>query len=63
MRHTAATVMEETSGLDDAQALLDHSSANTTRRYAHGRLEKLKALARNRRNPFEDSTEKSESTE
>ena len=52
MRHTAATVMEEKEGLDEAQALLDHSSANTTKRYAHGRLEKMKELARNRQNPF-----------
>ena len=54
IRHTAATAMEEESGLDDAQALLDHSSAQTTKRYAHARLQKLKALARNRRNPFEE---------
>ena len=53
IRHTAATAMELEEGLDEAQALLDHSSANTTKRYAHGRLEKLKELARNRSNPFE----------
>jgi len=62
IRHTAATAMEEESGLDDAQALLDHSSAQTTKRYAHARLQKLKALARNRRNPFEGG-ESDETTE
>jgi site-specific recombinase XerD len=44
--------MELAEGLDASQALLDHNSANTTKRYAHGRLEKLKELARNRKNPF-----------
>jgi integrase len=53
LRHTAATAMEDEAGLDEAQALLDHSSAQTTKRYAHARLKKLKKLARNRRNPFE----------
>jgi len=45
--------MEDEAGLDEAQALLDHSSAQTTKRYAHARLKKLKELARNRRHPFE----------
>jgi integrase len=45
--------MEEESGLDEAQALLDHSSAQTTKRYSHARLKVLKKLARNRRDPFE----------
>jgi len=27
--------MEDEAGLDEAQALLDHSSAQTTKRYAH----------------------------
>jgi integrase len=53
IRHTAATAMETESGLDEAQALLDHSSAQTTKRYSHARLQKMKELARNRRNPFE----------
>jgi len=51
--YTAATAMEDEAELDEAQALLDHSSAQTTKRYAHARLKKLKELARNRRNPFE----------
>ena len=53
LRHAAGTAMEDEAGLDEAQALLDHSSAQTTKRYAHARLKKLKELARNRRNPFE----------
>jgi len=53
IRHTAATAMENESGLDEAQALLDHSSAQTTKRYAHARLKKQMELARNRRNPFD----------
>ena len=59
IRHTAATAMELEVGLDEAQALLDHSSADMTKRYAHARLKKLKELARNRTNPFGevDSTE------
>ena len=53
LRHAAATAMEEEKGLDEAQALLDHSSADTTKRYAHARLKKLMKLARNRQNPFD----------
>jgi integrase len=52
LRHSAATAMENESGLDEAQTLLDHSSANTTKRYTHGRLQKLKELARNRKDIF-----------
>ena len=52
MRHTSATAMELAEGLEASQVLLDHASANTTKRYAHGRLEKQKVLARNRQNPF-----------
>jgi hypothetical protein len=51
---TIYQAMELEAGLDESQALLDHSSANTTKRYAHGRLEKLKELARNRKNVFGD---------
>ena len=61
LRHQAATAMEQSAGLDEAQALLDHSSAETTKRYAHGRLEKLKELARNRVDLFDDSTEQEDS--
>jgi integrase len=57
LRHTAATAMELEQGLDEAQALLDHSSADTTRRYAHARLQKLKELALHRIDPFAEANE------
>jgi integrase len=63
IRHTAATAMEVEVGLEGSQTLLDHESPNTTKRYAHGRLEKQKALARNRRNPFGSSGADAESAE
>jgi integrase len=49
--------MEDEEGLDEAQALLDHSSAQTTKRYAHARLKKLKELALHRIDPFAAPTE------
>jgi integrase len=57
LRHAAGTDAEKTAGLDKAQALLGHTTANTTKRYAHGQLAIAEDLARNRRNPF-DSDEK-----
>jgi integrase len=60
IRHTAATAAELEVGFDGAQTLLDHERPDTTARYTHARLQKLKALARNRRDPFgEDATEQS----
>ena len=53
LRHSAATVAEKTEGLDKAQALLGHTSANTTKRYAHAQLAITEELALNRKNPFE----------
>ena len=53
LRHAAGTAMENEEGLDEAQALLDHASAQTTKRYTHARLKKMKELARKRRNPLE----------
>ena len=55
LRHSAGTEAETTEGLDKAQALLRHTSANTTKRYAHGQLAITEELARNRRNPFESA--------
>ena len=52
VRHTAATVLEQESDIEDAQILLDHESINTTKRYTKRRLEKSKQLARTRKNPF-----------
>ena len=53
IRHTAATAMELEVGFDEAQTLLDHERPDTTARYTHARLQKLKELARKRRNPFD----------
>ena len=57
IRHQAATAIELEENIDASMVLLDHASINTTRRYAHGRLEKQKELARNRVNPFENPPE------
>jgi len=54
LRHSASSAMEVEVGFDESQALLDHISANTTARYNHRRLEKLKKLAKSRRDPFDD---------
>jgi integrase len=54
IRHTAATAMELEVGFDEAQTLLDHERPDTTARYTHARLQKLKALAKKRRDPFEE---------
>jgi integrase len=53
LRHSAGTDAEKTLGLDGAQALLGHRTANTTKRYAHGQVAITESMARNRRNPFE----------
>jgi len=52
IRHAAGTEAEKTQGLDKAQALLGHRTANTTKRYAHGQLAIAESMARSRRNPF-----------
>ena len=44
LRHAAATAMEDEAGLDEAQALLDHSSAQTTKWHAHAGLKNSKNL-------------------
>ena len=53
LRHGAGTRAETEHGLDGAQALLAHTSAQMTKRYAHGRQVVAKNMARNRHNPFE----------
>ena len=59
LRHSASTAMELAGSIDDAQALLGHTSANMTKRYSHGQQVKAEALPRNRRNPFDtDGLEK-----
>jgi len=57
LRHAAATDTENTDGLDKAQALLGHKTANMTKRYAKAQLAIAESLARNRRNPFEPQGE------
>ena len=52
LRHGAGTRAEKEHGLDAAQALLAHTSAQMTKRYAHGRQAITKNMAKNRRNPF-----------
>ena len=44
-------------GLDKAQALLGHKTANVTKRYAHGQLAIAEEMARTRQNPFENPPE------
>jgi hypothetical protein len=46
--------MELEGSFDEAQTLLDHERPDTTARYTHARLQKLKKLARKRRNPFDE---------
>ena len=55
IRHAAGTATEKTEGLDKAQALLGHRTANVTRRYAHSQLAIAEDMARNRVNPFDDA--------
>ena len=57
IRHTAATAMELEVGFDESQYLLDHASPDTTARYLHARVQKLKELARNRRDPFDKASQ------
>jgi integrase len=54
LRHSAGTEAEKTGGLDKAQALLGHKTANVTKRYAHARLAITESMALNRHNPFAD---------
>jgi integrase len=56
LRHANATATELEHGLDEAQAQLGHTSANMTKRNSKAQLKQREKLARNRRNPFEDST-------
>jgi integrase len=52
LRHSASSAMEVEADFEASQTLLDHASPNTTARYNHRRLQKLKELARNRRDIF-----------
>ena len=55
LRHANATAVEKEAGLDKAQAVLRHTTASTTKRYAHGQLAIAEEVARKRVNPFADS--------
>ena len=54
LRHAAGTATEKAEGLDKAQALLGHKTANVTKRYAHGQLVIAEEMARKRVNPFDE---------
>ena len=53
IRHSTATRMELEEGLDEAQAVLGHTSADMTKRYARGRERIQKRIALKQINPFE----------
>jgi integrase len=58
IRHTAATAMELEENFEASMILLDHEKPTTTARYTtQARLKKMKELARNRQNPFENPAE------
>ena len=63
LRHGAGTRAEKEHGLDEAQALLHHTSAQMTKRYAHGRQVITKNMARNRVNPFAKPAESTQAPE
>jgi integrase len=52
LRHSAGTETSKTEGREKAQALLTHSTIETTGIYDHSALEIMESLARNRRSPF-----------
>jgi len=62
LRHAAVTAAEKAFGLDKAQALAGHRTANVTKRYAHGQLAIAESMARNRRNPFADEPAETQQT-
>jgi len=56
LRHSASSAMEiEEDGIDKAQALLGHSSPKMTAKYNHRQIEKMKEMARNRKNVFAET--------
>jgi len=57
LRHSAGTEAEKTGGLDKAQALLGHKTANVTKRYAHAQLAIAEEMARKRENPFAEKAD------
>jgi len=57
VRHSTATYVEETQGLDEAQATLGHTSANMTRRYSKAQQAIQKRVALKQTNPFVETEE------
>ena len=57
IRHSTATFVEETEGLDESQAVLGHTSADMTKRYAKAREKIQKRVALEQTNPFEETEE------
>jgi integrase len=62
LRHSAGKKKKKTLGLDKAQALLGHKTANVTKRYAHAQLAIAESMARNRHNPFADDATEAKNT-
>ena len=56
-RHSTATFIEEKEGLDESQAVLGHTSADMTKRYAKARERIQKRVALEQTNPFEETEE------
>ena len=52
IRHSAATFVEKNEGLDESQAVLGHTSADMTRRYAKAQQAIQKRVALKQENPF-----------
>jgi len=55
IRHATATFIEEKEGLDESQAVLGHTSADMTRRYAKAQQAIQKRVALEQKNPFEEA--------
>ena len=53
LRHSAGTRTEVEEGLDESQAVLGHTSADMTKRYAHGQQAIQRKVALKQVNPFE----------
>jgi len=58
IRHSTATFVEETEGLDESQAVLGHTTADMTKRYAKARERIQKRVALKQTNPFVETEEK-----
>ena len=59
LRNSGATAAELEYCDEDAQALLGHRHVNMTKKYSKTQLQRRERMARDRKNPFEEETEKS----